>query len=261
MPYPMLEEKQSEEILEDSHVVHFWELLDFEIKKEYDYVPKNFLFQLISHLLYNGIAFPILAILNKVLWGFKIEGKENLEKVKDTGVVTVANHVHYLDCTMIGIGNMPRKTHYTSLESNFKIPVVNVLIRLLNTIPIPTQRENKKEFIKTIDDLLQQGNMVHFYPETALWPYSQKIRKFKKGAFDFAVRNEVPVLPYVITFREPTGIYKIWKKKPCITMKILQPEYGNKNLDKKVAIEDLQNRVQEKMKQVGEENGNTSTKK
>lgn len=68
-----------------------------------------------------------------------------------------------------------------------------------------------------------EGNIVHIYPEAALWPYYEKIRKFKNGAFDLAVRNNVPIIPIVCTFREPNGIRKILKNKKDVTLKILEP--------------------------------------
>ena len=35
----------------------------------------------------------------------------------------------------------------------------------------------------------------------SLWPFYRGIRPFKKGAFRFAVNNNVSILPIVITFR------------------------------------------------------------
>src|SRR5699024_5918851 len=106
-------------------------------------VNDNFLFNTFSNLLYI-IAYPLLIIINKFFFGFKIEGKENLENI-DTGKVTVSNHVHPMDCTMIGLANVPQKTFFTSLETNFKIPVVRRIIKLLNAIPIPQNIQYTKD--------------------------------------------------------------------------------------------------------------------
>lgn len=57
----------------------------------------------------------------------------------------------------------------------------------------------------------------------SLIPYCKKIREFKKGAFDFAVKNQVPVVPMVFQFREPKGIRKLWKRKQDVTLTILGP--------------------------------------
>lgn len=247
MPYSTIEEDETlQETPEDSHVIHFWEPLEFEVDRKYEYVPKNKLFRLASNVLYYGIAYPVLTLINKLFLGLKIEGKENLKKIKNTGAVTIANHAHMLDCTIVGISSIPRKVYFTSLESNFKIPVVNVLIRLLNTLPIPTERASKKEFIETIDSLLKEGKIVHFYPEGSLWPYCERLRGFKNGAFDFAVRNQVPILPYVIEFRKPDGIYQWFKKKPCITVTILKPIEPPKE-EGKMATQKLKEIVYQKM--------------
>ena len=56
----------------------------------------------------------------KIFLGFKITGKENL--IKNRGVVTVSNHIHYIDCVLIGLITFPRKTYFPTLEENFKIP-------------------------------------------------------------------------------------------------------------------------------------------
>ena len=141
------------EIPEDSHVLHFWQPCKFEITDDFDYVNDNFLFNTFSNLLYI-IAYPLLSIINKFFFGFKIEGKENLENI-DTGKVTVSNHVHPMDCTMIGLANVPQKTFFTSLETNFKIPVVRRIIKLLNAIPIPQNIQYTRDFMDSIDELLK----------------------------------------------------------------------------------------------------------
>ena len=233
------------EIPEDSHVLHFWQPCKFEITDDFDYVNDNFLFNIFSNLLYI-IAYPLLIIINKFFFGFKIEGKENLEDV-DTGKVTVSNHVHPMDCTMVGLANAPQKTFFTSLETNFKIPVVRKIIKLLNAIPIPQNIQYTRDFMNSIDELLKDNKTIHFYPEGSLWPYHDKIRHFKNGAFDFAVRNNVPVVPMVFKFNKSKKINNLIKTRTTITLVIQKPIYPNKLLAKKDAIIDLKERVYNSM--------------
>ena len=233
------------EIPEDSHVLHFWQPCKFEITDDFDYVNDNFLFNIFSNLLYI-IAYPLLIIINKSFFGFKIEGKENLEDV-DTGKVTVSNHVHPMDCTMVGLANAPQKTFFTSLETNFKIPVVRKIIKLLNAIPIPQNIQYTRDFMNSIDELLKDNKTIHFYPEGSLWPYHDKIRHFKNGAFDFAVRNNVPVVPMVFKFNKSKKINNLIKTRTTITLVIQKPIYPNKLLAKKDAIIDLKERVYNSM--------------
>ncbi len=151
---------------------------------------------------------------------------------------------------MVGIANFPSITYYPTLESNFGIPVVRHLIKLLHAIPIPKSVRAKIEFNHTINNLLQNGKTVHFYPEGSLWPYYTKIRHFKDGAFRFAVENNVPVIPMVYTFKQITGILKYIKKKPTITLTILEPIYPDISLDKFERIKKMKEETYNNMNNV-----------
>lgn len=66
---------------ESSHVLHFWSPCKTEVTKDYDFIPNGLLFHILSSgLLY--FAYAILSIFNRLVFGFKIEGKENLKSVK-----------------------------------------------------------------------------------------------------------------------------------------------------------------------------------
>lgn len=212
----------SEDINENSHIINLWEPLDFKIDENYEYVPDNIIFKLFSNLLYYGIGFPILSILTKLIYDFKVEGKENIKNLSGN-FITVSNHVLFLDCAMVGIALGKRNVYFTTLEGSFKIPFVRKLIKLLKALPIPTKISNKKHFMNAISTILSKNGIVHFYPEASMWPYCNRVRHFKDGAFDFAVKNDVPVVPMVFKFREPKGFRKLFKNKPDVTLKILEP--------------------------------------
>lgn len=233
---------------ENEDVIHLWEPLELNIDENYKYIDNDKIFSFFSNLLYYGIAFPILTILNKILYDLKIEGKENIKNLQ-TGAISISNHVLILDCSMIGLAyGIHKKIYFTTREGSFRIPFVRRLIKLLRAVPIPTKLKNKEYFIKGIDKALQEGKIIHFYPEKALWPYCEKIRNFKNGAFNFAIKNNVPVIPIIISFRKPKGIRKLFKKKKDVTVKILKPiKYINKNDNKKDCVEELKNQVYQAM--------------
>ena len=227
-----------------------WRKLEFDIDEKYEYIPKSKIFQKCSELLYYGVAIPVLYFLTKVIYDLKIEGKENILKL-DGGAVSVSNHVLTLDCAMAGLALEDKKIYYTTLESNFKIPIVRKLIRLLRAIRIPIENKNKPYFIGAVDNILQNGDIVHFYPEAVLWNRYNKLRHFKTGAFRFAVKNDVPILPMVITFRRPNGMRRIFKNKSDVTLTILEPIKHEKKIeDTRKQIEVLKEVVYEKMNTV-----------
>ena len=153
------------------------------------------------------IAYPILFLVTKLWLGLKVEGRENLSKMGDE-YITVANHINMIDCAMIALAIFPRIPYFLTL---------------------------------------QRGEIVGIYPEGHLIPYYDGIREFKNGAFNFAVRNQVPILPIVFTYREPEGIIRFIKRKPFITLTILEPEYPKTEISK-ANVQELKNRVYRKMK-------------
>lgn len=232
---------------ESSHIMHLWSPFKLSIDENYDFTPTHLFFKIPSTLLYY-FAYYVLIVFNKIVFNFKIEGKENIEKIK-SGKITISNHVHPMDCTMAGISNFPNPVFFPTLKSNFGIPVVRHIIKLLNAIPIPDSISTKQKFIEAINTLLQNGKTVHFYPEGSLWPYYTEIRHFKDGAFKFAVQNNVPIIPMVYKFEQNTGILKYIKNKPSIKLVILGPIYPNISLDKNVAVQTLKQDAYKKMKE------------
>lgn len=236
-----------EDVDENSDIIDMWTPLDFDSDKNYKFVSDNDLYNLISDMVYYLVAVPVIYLISKVMFGLKIEGKENLEKVNGSAI-TVSNHVHFLDCAMIGLATFPKRIYYTASDNSFKMPVIRHLVKLLNALPISDNINSKKRLLLAIDELLKKGEKVHFYPEAAMWPYHEKIRKFKNGAFEVAVRNTVPIIPMVFEFREVTGLRKFIKEKPFITLKILEPVYPNTEAPRREQIEDLKETVSNKMK-------------
>lgn len=232
-------------MIDTDNIFNLWEPLNSPVNENYKFERHGILFNICSDLLYL-IAYPIVFCLNKILFDFKIVNKEKLDNVKGAKI-TVSNHINALDCTMIGLLNFPKKNYFISLESNFKIPIVKQLIMLLNALPIPKNTNYLDKFIHSIDNILKSKKTVHFYPEGSLNPYDKHLRPFKKGAFRFAVKNNVPIVPCVFTYSEPTGFRKYIKKKPFIRLVVLDPIYPNMNMPKGECIEDLKNKVFKKM--------------
>ena len=228
---------------ENEHIIDLWEPLEFNIDRNYEYVSKDIIFNTFSDVLYYLIAYPILKVLTKIVYDLKIEGRENIDFL-EKGAISVSNHVLFLDCAMVGLAWGLKRVYYTTLEGSFKIPFVRKLIKLLRAMPIPEKIKNREYFIKAIEEILNNGNFVHFYPEASLFPYYKKIRNFKNGAFSIAIKNNVPIVPMVFTFREPKGIRKIFKKKKDVTLKILKPvTISEDGLNQKQKEELLKNKV------------------
>jgi len=240
--------KDLDNVDENSNIIDMWTPLDFDSNENYKFISDNDLYNLISDMIYYFVAVPVIYSIAKIMFGLKIEGRENLEKVKGAAI-TVSNHIHFLDCAMIGLAMFPKRIYYTASDSSFKMPIVRHLVKLLNALPISENINSKKRLLFAIDDLLGKGEKVHFYPEASMWPYHQKIRRFKNGAFEVATRNNVPIIPIVFKFRKVTGWRKFIKEKPFITLEILEPVYPNNEYSRRKQIDELKEIVSTKMKE------------
>lgn len=183
--------------------------------KKYDYVSSNIFLNFISNILIIPIAL-ILYILDKVLFGFKIIGKENL--TKNEGFVSISNHIH-------------------------------PLIRLLFAMPIPTDKNQKLRFFNQINTALKKGKIVHMFSEESMWPCYEEVRHFKYDAFKMAVDVGAPIKQVKFILKEKTDIYKLYKRNKCIHAVIIEPIYPNLSIPYEERINDLKERTYEKMKE------------
>lgn len=213
----------------DEHVIHLWEPLNFSVTSGYDYLRRG-KFKSAFYRFLRGVIRVVFTPICRIMFGFRIEGKENLEKIKNTGAVSVMNHINFIDCVLVALAMPKRRIYFVTLESNFRIPLACSIIRALGAVPLSGNSKTLRELMDAMDSALKDGNVVHMYPEGVLFPYCNGLRKFKTGAFHMAVRSGKPVLPMVLIQREPTGIRKLFKKKPCLTLRMLPPveSYGKK---------------------------------
>lgn len=209
------------------HVVHMPTPLNYKVDEHFRFINRNIFFRLGSSLLFYLIGMPVLTITSRLFLGLKIKGQHNLRYLKG-GAITVTNHVHVLDSPMVACSLFPRKPLFASLKSNFEIPFIRWLVRLLGGVPIPESPKALHAFLEAMRSQLKKGRIVHFYPEASLWPRYSDLRPFKNGAFHLAVKSGVPVVPMVFTFREPRGLNKKLHKKQLVTLTIGKPEYPAK---------------------------------
>ena len=134
-------------------------------------LPTNFLRRALSFLMYFGLVIPILTIMNTFVFGLKQEGKGKIQELskKNKGFVLTCNHVHPMDCTWLGVLTTPRKMVYTSMEGNFKIPVVGPFIRFFDCVPISTTIKGLRNFMNEMTDAVKRGRVVGMFAQIQRW--------------------------------------------------------------------------------------------
>lgn len=148
------------------------------------------------------LALIFLPIGNFWRYRFRIKGKRNIREVKKRGGIVIANHVLNMDAAIISSSIFNnKKLHFVILGENATIPVAGKIITALGGVPIADDIKGTKKFMSYCNWLLRKRKPILVFPEKSLWHGYKGIRPFDKGAFTMACKNNVPVLPIVITLK------------------------------------------------------------
>lgn len=195
----------------------------------YNFRPRNIFFRIWAGV-FRALAIAVFNPFIRAKYGLKCFEKHNIKKLKGKPYIITVNHVHMFDDLSIGTNLYAwRKIYFTTLDQNIRRPMIGFFLRSLGGIPIPVESiDGMKKFNDDISYLLKKGKIVLYNPEGALWPYYREIRPFKRGAFSLAVKNDVPVLPLVMTFKRKKKRNGKFKYKIFYTA--CEPVYADKTL-------------------------------
>ena len=142
----------------------------------------------------------------------EVHGLENATAVKGGAIVT-SNHFHLSDNYVVYKTIKPalKKRHYLykvikeSNYTNFKGPV-RIMMRHGNTLPLCSNISAMRDFNEGMETLLRRGEKILIYPEQAMWFNYRKPRPLKPGAFRFAAKYNVPVIPVFIGMKDSENL-------------------------------------------------------
>jgi 1-acyl-sn-glycerol-3-phosphate acyltransferase len=221
----------------DAHMVEKPAECELVIDENYPFLDKSPLFRLRSALLYLGI-FTLVFLISPIRFGLRIEGRRILKKHRAlfrNGAMTVSNHVLRWDLLIVLQAVRYRRLYFPAWKENLGGPD-RTLIRLAGGIPVPDKLHVMKYFNQSFDELRRRKKWIHVFPEGSNWHYFQPIRPFKKGAFTMAWQYNLPVIPMAFSWREPGGLYKIFKKnRPLVTLRIGEPLLPDRSLPRREA--------------------------
>jgi len=138
----------------------------------------------------------------------EIKGLEHFKNLYSGAIIT-CNHINAFDSFAIQLAyeaaeHPDRKFYRVIREGNYtSFPgFYGFLMRHCNTLPLSSNRQTLKKFTEAVDQVLKDGNFVLVYPEQSMWWNYRKPKPLKSGAFMFAAKNNVPVLPCFITMQD-----------------------------------------------------------
>ena len=147
--------------------------------------------------------------------------------------ILMHNHSSFLDLFFLPI---VIKGKYTGIvaQKNFNIPLIGLILKKFNSIPIQRQGAIKQAInsIKIAEKRIKDGYHVAIFPEGTR-TLTGKLSKFKKGGFHMAINTKTKILPIIVK-----GLYNVkprhrWTISPGkATMIIKKPiDISNKTVD------------------------------
>lgn len=139
----------------------------------------------------------------------EIKGLENLQSVRSGAIIT-CNHFNPFDSFTvekvfrIAGQDKNRKLFKVIREGNYtNFPgLYGFFFRNCDTLPLSSNKRTMMQFVKAVDVILKRGDFILIYPEQSMWWNYRKPKPLKKGAFNFAARSKVPVIPIFITMED-----------------------------------------------------------
>ncbi len=188
----------------------------------------------------------------------EIRGIENFKNL-NSGAIITCNHFNAFDSFAIQLAydaaeqpdrrfyRVIREGNYTSFPGFY-----GYLMRNCDTLPLSSNMHTMKKFMAAVDELLGEGHFILVYPEQSMWWNYRKPKPLKQGAFIFAYRNDVPVLPCFITMKDSDIMGEDGFYIQEYTIHVCEPIYADKSLPYRASVKDLMNRNYELWKNIYE---------
>jgi len=209
------------------------------IPQNYNYIksrPRTFFANLFYYL-----VFPVVYIIQKIVYGEKYVGKKKLNPYKKTGFFMFGNHTRAMgDAYSPSIIAFPKKAYIICNPDAVSIPFVSRITKDLGAIPVPAQNDfyNLKKLFKAVELHAQKKHVITIFPEAHIWPFCTKIRPFLSTSFKYAVKFNKPVFCFTTTYSK-----RRFLKTPKTTVYIDGPFFCDSALTDAENQEFLRNQV------------------
>lgn len=223
----------------------------YPVDENFRYVEKNPFRMFWTKIKNDFIISPFTKKQNKKVFKTIVLGQENLKGI-GASIVT-SNHYNIFDCLAIRYALKDGNLKYCVAEYNNRKGFLGNMMRAGGILPLSSKFSVQKKFNGAIEYYLRKGKKIVFYPEQAMWQMYEKPRPFRDGAFYYAVKHNVPILPLFTTFNRTGELDSDGVEKKSIVLHIMPPIYPKPELSQKENIEYLKNKNYEMCKSKYEE--------
>ena len=215
------------------------------VPADFPFVRRGPLWLLWESFLYWGVAAPVIRLIGYVGYGLKIKNRGVLGRLRGTGYFLYGNHTQtMMDAFTPSIAAFPRHVHIITGSEAVSTPFLQCLVQALGGIPLPGTIGGFRPFAEALHLRITQKRVVTVYPEAHIWPWYTGIRPFPDGSFVYPLRENVPVVAFVTTYRRRRLFRNL---PPCLTVTLSEPFYPDPALPPREAKKKLRDEVYEFM--------------
>ena len=203
--------------------------------------PKN-PFWHIGHFFWSTVFKLVGFIGGAIVFGvWRVKDRKKLKKLG--ACITTSNHVGFLDAVLTLRATGMQNRYIVAAPHNCKSTLGGKILTSAGEIPLPISHKGMRPFAEMLDYTAQREKAkIHFYAEKSMWIGYRKPRPHKDGAYFYADKLDIPVVPMLYCFKEPRGIRKLLHL-PKAVIKIAEPIYADKALPPRERKADLAKRT------------------
>ncbi len=194
------------------------------------------------------IGTRVIYLVWRILFGFRIEGRENIPK--NGGVIIASNHLSNFDPPLVGTAVWVRECYFFAKRELFVInKFYKWIMETFNAYAVDTKKPSK-ETLKYTQELMNKGLGLIFFPEGTR-SLEGHFLEFNQGVGWLALRSQVPVVPAAIK-RTNTSLVSQFFRKNRVQIKFGKPIITNGFKTNKEERELITQKIEDRIKELYE---------
>ena len=158
-----------------------------------------------------------------------VEGEENLAAIRGGALIT-SNHFSIFENIAVKevADRVPGKHRFYRVIKGlnyFQPGWVGFLMKNCDTLPLSKNLKTMRLFGDSLETLLRNDALVLIYPEQAMWWNYRKPRPPKAGAYFYAAKFNVPIIPCFVTMEDTDRLDGNGFPKQKYTVHVMPPMY------------------------------------
>ena len=206
------------------------------VDESFAYVPEDML-KWKQGIQRRCLLAPFAWFVNRFVFRTKVYDESGFEAVGQQGMIITCNHVNKLDSLVVkhALRKKLKGREFKVMVADFNNQKgrLGEYMRAFGILPFPSKYSVLRRFNQAVSSYLSRGAYILFFPEQSEWWCYEKPRPLKDGAFYYAVKNNVAVLPLFITFTKGKKTDENGIARRRFHVHILKPIYPRVDLSQR----------------------------